>query len=102
MGHRGVLQAVIHSQLGNGCCVGKVGVVSPACPLSSLIFQGFLKLGLGQSVLIDAFIFKVVFCLLQVVLVLLCAELLAWVPFETHLHTFKGQCKSRDSARTGT
>lgn len=79
-------------------------MTSPTCPLSSLpyVFQGFLKLGLGQSVLIDVFIFKVVFCLLQVVLVLLCAELLAWVPFETHLHKFKGQFKSRVSARAGT
>lgn len=79
-------------------------MVSPACPLRSLpyIFQGFLKLGLGQSALIDVFVFKVVFCLLQVVLVLLGAELLACVPFETHLHKFKGQFKSKDSARAGT
>lgn len=79
-------------------------MVSPVCPLRSLpyIFQGFLKLGLGQSALIDVFVFKVVFCLLQVVLVLLGAELLVWVPFETHLHKFKGQFKSKDSARAGT
>lgn len=77
MGHCGVPSGCDTPAVRKWLLCGKVDVTGPTCPLSSLpyVFQGFLKLGLGQSVVIDVFLFKVVFCLFQVVSVLLCAEL---------------------------